>query len=138
MGYLPFCFGELSGNAYFFGNIIIVSGSVTGPLLLFVSFLAALFLDNLLVFISLLYLIKSVLVVCSEFQLIHELCLYVLSAASQRTELIRATLATLHAFLSWIPLGYIFESPLVRIFAAHAWVQFSIGKLVGNLLAPGV
>lgn len=51
----------------------------------------------------------------SEFQLIHELCLYVLSA-SQRTELIRATLATLHAFLSWIPLGYIFESPLVRAF----------------------
>ncbi|KAF8412892.1 hypothetical protein HHK36_000864 [Tetracentron sinense] len=48
----------------------------------------------------------------SEFQLIHELCLYVLSA-SQRTELIRATMATLHAFLSWIPLGYIFESPLV-------------------------
>ncbi|XP_042392932.1 protein EXPORTIN 1A-like isoform X1 [Zingiber officinale] len=50
----------------------------------------------------------------SEFQLIHELCLYVLSA-SQRTELIRATLATLHAFLSWIPLGYIFESPLLEI-----------------------
>ncbi|XP_074560822.1 protein EXPORTIN 1A-like [Curcuma longa] len=50
----------------------------------------------------------------SEFQLIHELCLYVLSA-SQRTELVRATLATLHAFLSWIPLGYIFESPLLEI-----------------------
>lgn len=50
----------------------------------------------------------------SEFQLIHELCMYVLSAASQRTELIRATLATLHAFLSWIPLGYIFESPLLE------------------------
>ncbi|KAJ4958081.1 hypothetical protein NE237_025192 [Protea cynaroides] len=50
----------------------------------------------------------------SEFQLIHELCLYVLSAASQRTELIRATLATLHAFLSWIPLGYIFGSPLLE------------------------
>ncbi|CAK9172472.1 unnamed protein product [Ilex paraguariensis] len=49
----------------------------------------------------------------SEFQLIHELCLYVLSA-SQRLELIRATLATLHAFLSWIPLGYIFESPLLE------------------------
>eukprot|EP01018_Ginkgo_biloba_P010449 Gb_26953 [translate_table: standard] len=48
----------------------------------------------------------------SEFQLIHELCLYVLSV-SQRQELIRATLATLHAFLSWIPLGYIFESPLL-------------------------
>ncbi|XP_050387160.1 protein EXPORTIN 1A [Argentina anserina] len=49
----------------------------------------------------------------SEFQLIHELCLYVLSV-SQRTELIRATLSTLHAFLSWIPLGYIFESPLLE------------------------
>ncbi|CAM6105957.1 unnamed protein product [Calypogeia fissa] len=49
----------------------------------------------------------------SEFQLIHELCQYVLSA-SQRPELIRATLATLHAFLSWIPLGYIFESPLLE------------------------
>ncbi|KAK4789346.1 hypothetical protein SAY86_020665 [Trapa natans] len=49
----------------------------------------------------------------SEFQLIHELCLYVLSA-SQRTELIRTTLSTLHAFLSWIPLGYIFESPLLE------------------------
>ncbi|KAK1309003.1 hypothetical protein QJS10_CPA09g01200 [Acorus calamus] len=51
----------------------------------------------------------------SEFQLIHELCLYVLSSASQRTELVRATLATLHAFLSWIPVGYIFESPLLEI-----------------------
>ncbi|XP_042053265.1 protein EXPORTIN 1A-like [Salvia splendens] len=49
----------------------------------------------------------------SEFKLIHELCLYVLSA-SPRAELIRATLATLHAFLSWIPLGYIFESPLLE------------------------
>lgn len=56
------------------------------------------------------------MVVCSEFQLIHELCLYVLSV-SQRTELIRATLSTLHAFLSWIPLGYIFESSMVGIHA---------------------
>ncbi|KAK7341256.1 hypothetical protein VNO80_24182 [Phaseolus coccineus] len=46
-----------------------------------------------------------------ELQLPHELC-YV-SSASQRTELIRATLSTLHAFLSLIPLGYIFESTLV-------------------------
>ncbi|CAK9231678.1 unnamed protein product [Sphagnum troendelagicum] len=49
----------------------------------------------------------------SEFQLVHELCQYVLSI-SQRPELIRATLSTLHAFLSWIPLGYIFESPLLE------------------------
>ena len=57
-------------------------------------------------------MLRIIRAVCSEFQLIHELCLYVLSA-SQRTELICATLSTLHAFLSWIPLGYIFESPLV-------------------------
>ncbi|KFK37753.1 hypothetical protein AALP_AA3G025500 [Arabis alpina] len=50
----------------------------------------------------------------SEFRLIHELCIYVLSA-SQRPELIRATLSALHAYLSWIPLGYIFESPLLEI-----------------------
>ncbi|KAL3651217.1 Exportin-1 [Castilleja foliolosa] len=49
----------------------------------------------------------------SEFKLIHELCYYVLSA-SQRAELIRATLAALHAFLSWIPVLYIFASPLLE------------------------
>ncbi|XP_021309740.1 protein EXPORTIN 1A isoform X2 [Sorghum bicolor] len=49
----------------------------------------------------------------SEFRLIHELCLYVLSV-SQRPELVRATLATLHAFLSWIPISFIFESPLLE------------------------
>ena len=59
----------------------------------------------------------------SEFRLIHELCLYVLSA-TQRPELIRATLATLHAFLSWIPVGFIFESPLVcwRLNFVSDWV----------------
>ena len=66
----------------------------------------------------------------SEFQLIHELCQYVLSM-SQRPELIRATLATLHAFLSWIPLGYIFESALVstlvgdeRCVGLECWLCF--------------
>nr|CAB3456381.1 unnamed protein product [Digitaria exilis] len=49
----------------------------------------------------------------SEFRLIHELCLSVLSG-SQKPELVRATLATLHAFLSWIPIGFIFESPLLE------------------------
>lgn len=63
------------------------------------------------------------MVVCSEFQLIHELCLYVLSA-SQRTKLTQATLSTLHAFLSWIPLGYIFESPLVGVVFCLKWNYF--------------
>ncbi|XP_012476836.1 protein EXPORTIN 1A [Gossypium raimondii] len=65
----------------------------------------------------------------SEFQLIHELCLYVLSA-SQRTELIRATLSTLHAFLSWIPLGYIFESTLLetllKLFPAPSYQNLTL------------
>ncbi|KAK2976674.1 hypothetical protein RJ640_004275 [Escallonia rubra] len=66
----------------------------------------------------------------SEFQLIHELCLYVLSA-SQRTELIRATLATLHAFLSWIPLGYIFESPLVAALNFGDFYNIQYVKMYG-------
>ena len=31
----------------------------------------------------------------------------------------RATLGALHAFLSWIPLGYIFESNLVEVLLQH-------------------
>ena len=50
----------------------------------------------------------------SEFKQIHELCLFVLNA-SQKPDLIRATLGTLYAYLSWVPLGYVFESNLVEI-----------------------
>ncbi|XP_047093851.1 protein EXPORTIN 1A-like isoform X2 [Lolium rigidum] len=49
----------------------------------------------------------------SEFRLIHELCLYVL-CTPQSSELIRGTLATLRAFLPWIPVGFIFDSPLLE------------------------
>lgn len=49
-----------------------------------------------------------------QFASVHELCLMVLSA-SQRPDLIKATLMTLNAFLSWVPLGYIFESNLVEV-----------------------
>ena len=34
---------------------------------------------------------------------------------SAKPDLIRATLTTLHAYLSWVPLGFIFESALVDI-----------------------
>uniref|UniRef100_A0A6N2LZB0 Exportin-1 C-terminal domain-containing protein n=1 Tax=Salix viminalis TaxID=40686 RepID=A0A6N2LZB0_SALVM len=75
----------------------------------------------------------------SEFQLIHELCLYVLSA-SQRTELIRATLSTLHAFLSWIPLGYIFESPLLetllKFFPMPSYRNLTLQCLTEAILPP--
>ena len=50
----------------------------------------------------------------SEFRLIHELCLFVLNA-SQKPDLIRVTLETLHAYLSWVPLGFILESNIVEV-----------------------
>ena len=65
--------------------------------------------------------------VCSEFKLIHELCLYVLSA-SKRPALIRATLSALHAYLSWIPLPYIFQSPLV-IYLEYKWNKKGLTSL---------
>lgn len=64
---------------------------------------------------------------CSEFQLIHELCLYALSA-SLRPELIRATLSALHAYLSWMPIKYIFESPLV-IYLEYKWNKKGLKSL---------
>ena len=50
----------------------------------------------------------------NEFRAIHELCLFVLNA-SQKPDLIKATLTTLHAFLSWVPLAYIFESNILEV-----------------------
>lgn len=49
-----------------------------------------------------------------EFRLIHELCLFVLNA-SQKADLVRATLATLAAYLTWVPLGYVLESNIVEL-----------------------
>jgi exportin-1 len=48
-----------------------------------------------------------------QFAQVHQLCLLVLNA-SAKPDLVRTTLATLNAFLSWVPLGYIFESNLVE------------------------
>lgn len=70
-----------------------------------------------------------------EFQLVHELCQYVLSM-SQRPELIRATLSTLHAFLSWIPLGYIFESALVRYLTQVT--ESNVKTYNQDFLSPGL
>lgn len=47
---------------------------------------------------------------CDEFTSIYNLCSEILRTADQ-TSLIKATLETLLRFLSWIPLGYIFETP---------------------------
>ncbi|EJD46037.1 hypothetical protein AURDEDRAFT_113759 [Auricularia subglabra TFB-10046 SS5] len=48
-----------------------------------------------------------------EFSEIYQLCMEILEHA-QKPSLIKATLDTLLRFLNWIPLGFIFETPLVE------------------------
>lgn len=48
----------------------------------------------------------------AEFSSIFQLCSEVLNTADQPS-LIKATLETLLRFLNWIPLGYIFETPII-------------------------
>lgn len=50
---------------------------------------------------------------CAEFSSIFQLCSEVLQMAEQPS-LISATLETLLRFLNWIPLGYIFETPIIE------------------------
>ncbi|KAA8895473.1 CRM1 C terminal-domain-containing protein [Sphaerosporella brunnea] len=50
---------------------------------------------------------------CQEFSSIFQLCSEVLSMAEQPS-LVKATLETLLRFLNWIPLGYIFETPIIE------------------------
>ena len=50
----------------------------------------------------------------NEFRLIHELCTFVLTN-TRKPELIKATLVALNAYLSWVPLGYIFQSNMVQL-----------------------
>lgn len=52
-------------------------------------------------------------VMCSEFSAIFQLCSEVLNTANQAS-LIKATLETLLRFFNWIPLGYIFETPIIE------------------------
>ena len=49
---------------------------------------------------------------CSEFSQIYQLCSEVLNTANQ-SSLVKATLETLLRFLNWIPLGFIFETPII-------------------------
>jgi exportin-1 len=50
---------------------------------------------------------------CGEFSEIFQLCSEILEKA-QKPSLIKATLETLLRFLNWIPLGYIFETPIIE------------------------
>ena len=49
-----------------------------------------------------------------EFTQIYQLCEFVL-ANSQRSSLLRVTLQTLQRFLTWIPLGFIFQTNLIEV-----------------------
>lgn len=62
----------------------------------------------------------------AEFGAIFELCnfvidLYITNPTSIKASLVKMTLKTFGAFMSWIPLGYIFETPIIT-------------KLIQNLL----
>ncbi len=55
-----------------------------------------------------------------EFQSIYELCYFIMKSylenpSQVRFSLIEACIRTLHAFLSWIPLGYIFLTDLIDV-----------------------
>lgn len=50
---------------------------------------------------------------CTEFSAIFQLCSEILTTANQAS-LIKSTLETLLRFFNWIPLGYIFETPLIE------------------------
>lgn len=52
--------------------------------------------------------------ICNEFSEIFRLCKEILEKAT-KPSLIKATLETLLRFLSWIPLGYIFETDLLQL-----------------------
>ena len=49
---------------------------------------------------------------CEQFQPIFELCQFVMENSGEAS-LIEQTLATMLRFLSWIPIGYVFETDLV-------------------------
>jgi exportin-1 len=50
---------------------------------------------------------------CNEFSQIFQLCQEILTTSDQAS-LVKATLETLLRFCNWIPLGYIFETPLIE------------------------
>ena len=51
---------------------------------------------------------------CGQFEEVHRLC-YEILENSDNAQLIYATLSTLHGFLDWIPVGYVFENTLIDL-----------------------
>ena len=85
----------------------------------------------------------------TQFGEVHSLCMFALSAggadaaaaAAAQPALVRATLDTLHAYLSWVPLAYVFESDvvaaLVRLFPAPAFRSPAL-RCLGEVAALAV
>lgn len=69
-----------------------------------------------------------------EFSLIFQLCQYVLGV-SQDPVLLNTTLSTLQRFLSWIPVGYIFETNLIELLAVKVSACTSSGAIRDLLFA---
>lgn len=67
----------------------------------------------------------------SEFYQIFQLCDFVMTN-SQKPRLLLVTLETLLKYLSWIPLGYIFETSLVQTLVSKVTMasQFLLTYLV--------
>jgi exportin-1 len=51
---------------------------------------------------------------CGQFESVHALCYEILDS-SDNAQLVYATLHTLHGFLNWIPVGYVFENNLIEL-----------------------
>lgn len=66
--------------------------------------------------------------ICDEFAEIFYLCKEVLEKAT-KPSLIKATLETLLIFLSWIPLGYIFETDLLQLLEKVELLHYKVGKM---------
>lgn len=51
---------------------------------------------------------------CYQFEEVYRLCHEILEN-SDNAQLIYATLSTLHGFLDWVPVGYVFENNLIEL-----------------------
>ena len=61
---------------------------------------------------------------CAEFSEVFQLCHEILDKAGKPT-LVKATLETLLRFLSWVPLGYIFETNVIEIMTTRVCIVLS-------------
>lgn len=68
---------------------------------------------------------------CDEFAQVFELCVKVLQEAT-KPSLIKATLETFLRFLSWVPLGYIFETNIIDILVSRVSCYFP-GRVLSGL-----